>query len=133
MGDAKERLPRLLAEARNDGTAGHLRGPRNDGSRKGGPPPNVIARRDGFRPDVAISVSQCPLTPTTSLRGACILGDEAISGTQGVLGTQSEIALAQKTSLAMTKLLGDAKERLPRLLAEARNDGRGREEARNDK
>ncbi len=56
--------------------------PRNDGTQKPARHPHVIARRDGFCPDVAISD-----TPWVS---------------------------------------GTAKERLPRLLPQARNDGLGR-------
>ncbi len=64
------------------------------------------------------------------------MGDVAISGTEnrtnGNEGAKTEIASAHRTSLAMTKPLGNPKERLPRLLAQARNDERGRVIARRE-
>ncbi len=78
LGTTKERLPRLLAQARNDRTTGHFRSSRNDGSQKGGlalhvakgPPvlPFVIAKRSAFCSDMAICIPKI-FHPPMSLRG----------------------------------------------------------------
>ncbi len=92
----KERLPRLLPQARNDGF------------QKGGLAPTVIARRSIFCSDVAISDTQIlPLLPTTSLRGA---------KRRSNLWYLRTVRIGNK----------GRKERLPRLLPQARNDEDGR-------
>ncbi len=106
----------------------NLRCPRCIGKRK-----REIAT--AHKTSLAMTVPESPhVPPQPSLRGVPKARRSNLRCPRCIGNPKSEIATAQKTSLAMTKPLGNTKERLPRLLAEARNDERGeRVEARNER